>query len=206
MDFDPDENPVCRALCGPLLSAGVLVWQSRFDMVRVFSRPLSIEGCLYSGGHHAAGGVLSNALIEELKARGLLAQVSDEAGLAEHLNGGSRTVYCGFDPTADSLHIGNLVPLLTLRRFQAHGHRPISARWRRHGLIGDPSGRTDERSLNQTDVVAEWVENIRRQVEGLVSFEGNNASGDREQPGVDGRVWTSSPSCVMWASIFPLTP
>lgn len=119
---------------------------------------------------------MSNALIEELNARGLLAQVSDEAGLAEHLNGGSRTVYCGFDPTADSLHIGNLVPLLTLRRFQAHGHRPILLLGGATGLIGDPSGRTDERSLNQNDVVAGWVENIRRQVEGLVRFDGNNAA------------------------------
>ena len=119
---------------------------------------------------------MSNALIEELKARGLLAQVSDEAGLAAHLSAGSRTVYCGFDPTADSLHIGNLVPLLTLKRFQDHGHRPILLLGGATGLIGDPSGRTDERSLNQSDVVAGWVENIRRQVEGLVSFEGNNAA------------------------------
>ncbi len=119
---------------------------------------------------------MANALLEELKARGLLAQVSDETGLAEHLEGGSRTVYCGFDPTADSLHIGNLVPLLTLRRFQAHGHRPILLLGGATGLIGDPSGRTDERSLNQADTVADWVENIRRQVEGLVSFDGNNAA------------------------------
>lgn len=119
---------------------------------------------------------MSNDLIEELKARGLLAQVSDEAGLAEHLDGGSRTVYCGFDPTADSLHIGNLVPLLTLRRFQAYGHKPILLLGGATGLIGDPSGRMDERSLNQTDVVAGWVEKIRNQVEGLLSFEGNNAA------------------------------
>ncbi|MEM8767286.1 MAG: tyrosine--tRNA ligase, partial [Pseudomonadota bacterium] len=119
---------------------------------------------------------MANALLEELKARGLLAQVSDETGLGEHLEGGSRTVYCGFDPTADSLHIGNLVPLLTLRRFQTHGHRPILLLGGATGLIGDPSGRTDERSLNQADTVAAWVENIRRQVEGLVSFDGNNGA------------------------------
>lgn len=118
----------------------------------------------------------ANGLIDELKARGLLAQVSDEDGLAAHLESGSRTVYCGFDPTADSLHIGNLVPLLTLRRFQDHGHRPILLLGGATGLIGDPSGRTDERSLNQTEVVAGWVEKIRGQVEGLVSFEGNNAA------------------------------
>jgi len=117
---------------------------------------------------------VSNVLLDELKARGLLAQVSDEKGLADHLEGGSRTVYCGFDPTADSLHIGNLVPLLTLRRFQEHGHRPILLLGGATGLIGDPAGRSDERSLNQADVVAGWVERIRAQVEGLVSFSGNN--------------------------------
>jgi tyrosyl-tRNA synthetase len=119
---------------------------------------------------------VGNALLDELTARGLLAQVSDGEGLAAHLNAGSRTVYCGFDPTADSLHIGNLVPLLTLRRFQAHGHRPILLLGGATGLIGDPSGRLDERSLNETDVVATWVERIRGQVEGLVSFTGNNAA------------------------------
>lgn len=119
---------------------------------------------------------MGKALIEELKARGLVAQASDEAGLSEHLEGASRTVYCGFDPTADSLHIGNLVPLLTLRRFQQHGHRPILLLGGATGLIGDPSGRADERTLNQTDVVAGWVERIRHQVERLVSFEGANAA------------------------------
>ena len=119
---------------------------------------------------------VTNQLLDELKARGLLAQVSDEEGLAAHLAGASRTVYCGFDPTADSLHIGNLVPLLTLRRFQEHGHRPILLLGGATGLIGDPSGRLDERSLNQGDVVAGWVERIRAQVEGLVSFHGNNAA------------------------------
>jgi len=117
---------------------------------------------------------VSRQLLSELRDRGLVAQVSDEAGLAEHLAGGSRTLYCGFDPTADSLHIGNLVPLLTLRRFQEAGHKPILLLGGATGLIGDPSGRTDERSLNETGVVAGWVENIRRQVEGMVSFEGNN--------------------------------
>ena len=117
---------------------------------------------------------MSNALIEELKARGLLAQVSDEAGLAEHLDEGSRTVYCGFDPTADSLHIGNLVPLLALRRFQDAGHKPILLVGGATGLIGDPSGRSDERSLNDGDVVAQWVDRIRDQASGMLDFTGNN--------------------------------
>ena len=119
---------------------------------------------------------MTRSLLEELKARGLLAQVSDESALTEHLNSGSRTLYCGFDPTADSLHIGNLVPLLTLRRFQQHGHRPILLLGGATGLIGDPSFRSDERSLNSEDVVAGWVEKIRVQVEGLLSFSGNNAA------------------------------
>jgi tyrosyl-tRNA synthetase len=112
------------------------------------------------------------SLISELRERELLAQVSDEAALDQHLASGSRTVYCGFDPTADSLHIGNLVPLLTLRRFQRHGHRPILLLGGATGLIGDPSGRIAERSLNSNDVVSGWVERIRAQVSGLVDFSG----------------------------------
>jgi tyrosyl-tRNA synthetase len=113
-------------------------------------------------------------LLEELAGRGLIAQISDEPGLAGHLAEGPRTLYCGFDPTADSLHIGNLVPLLTLRRFQQAGHKPILLLGGATGLIGDPSGRSDERALNDDATVADWVENIHRQVQGLLDFEGNN--------------------------------
>ena len=114
------------------------------------------------------------ALLEELHSRGLIAQVSDESGLSEHLAAQPRTLYCGFDPTADSLHIGNLVPLLTLRRFQEAGHKPILLLGGATGLIGDPSGRSDERSLNDSGIVAHWVEKIRHQVSGLLDFTGNN--------------------------------
>lgn len=116
------------------------------------------------------------ALIEELNERELIAQVSDMEALRQHLETGSRTLYCGFDPTADSLHIGNLVPLLTLRRFQLGGHRPILLLGGATGLIGDPSGRSDERNLNSGEVVAGWVERIRRQVEGFVDFSGGNGA------------------------------
>lgn len=119
---------------------------------------------------------MGRTLIQELEGRGLVAQVSDKPRLSRHLETGSRTLYCGFDPTADSLHIGNLVPLLTLRRFQSFGHRPILLLGGATGLIGDPSGRADERGLNENDVVAGWVERIRSQVEGLIDFEGNNAA------------------------------
>jgi len=119
---------------------------------------------------------MSATLIDDLTRRGLIAQVSDQEGLKEHLEAGSRTLYCGFDPTADSLHIGNLVPLLTLRRFQIQGHRPILLMGGATGLIGDPSGRSDERNLNSNEVVAGWVDKIRRQVEGFVEFSGNNGA------------------------------
>ena len=116
------------------------------------------------------------SLLNELANRGLIAQVSDEPGLEQHLETGSRTVYCGFDPTADSLHIGNLVPLITLRRFQLHGHRPILLLGGATGMIGDPSGRSSERNLNDVDVIAGWVEEIRAQAERFLDFSGNQAA------------------------------
>ncbi len=119
---------------------------------------------------------METPLLDELRQRGLVAQTSDEEGLARHLQEGSRTVYCGFDPTAESLHIGNLVPLITLRRFQQHGHRPVLLLGGATGMIGDPSGRSAERNLNTSEVVAQWLERIRRQVEGFVEFHGNNAA------------------------------
>ena len=115
-------------------------------------------------------------LLDELKARGLLAQTTDESRLRSHLAGAARTLYCGFDPTADSLHIGNLVPLLTLRRFQRAGHRPIVLLGGATGLIGDPSGREAERGLNDADVVAQWVDRIGRQVAPLVELGGKTGA------------------------------
>jgi len=119
---------------------------------------------------------MASDLIEELQWRGLIAQASDIDGLSEHLATGSRTVYCGFDPTAESLHIGNLVSLLVLRRFQQQGHRPILLVGGATGLIGDPSFKDSERQLNSRDVVAGWVDSIRVQAERFVEFEGNNAA------------------------------
>ncbi len=120
--------------------------------------------------------IMSGELIAELQWRGLVAQVSDLDGLSEHLDSGSRTLYCGFDPTADSLHIGSLVPLLALRRFQQFGHTPILLLGGATGLIGDPSFRDDERSLNDEDTVAGWVEALQRQVAPFLDFEGNNSA------------------------------
>jgi tyrosyl-tRNA synthetase len=110
-----------------------------------------------------------SSLLEDFDARGLVADVS--LGLAEHLTGGSRTVYVGFDPTADSLHIGSLLPLLALRRAQLAGHRPIVLVGGGTGLIGDPSGKTGERALNPKNVVQEWAERLKRQVSPFLDFE-----------------------------------
>ncbi|GIR90365.1 MAG: hypothetical protein CM15mP89_3700 [Gammaproteobacteria bacterium] len=85
-----------------------------------------------------------------------------------------RTLYCGFDPTADSLHIGSLVPLLVLRRFQAAGHRPIALVGGATGLIGDPSFKAAERQLNTPEVVADWVAKIREQVSQFIDFTGDD--------------------------------
>ena len=119
---------------------------------------------------------MNSGLIDEFRWRGLVAQMSDEDGLAEHLDTVPRTLYCGFDPTADSLHIGSLIPLLALRRFQLAGHRPILLLGGATGLIGDPSFRDDERQLNSTDVVAGWVAALRQQVERFLAFDGQNAA------------------------------
>ncbi len=118
-----------------------------------------------------------NPLLAELDQRELIAQVTAGQELAEHLNDASRTVYCGFDPTADSLHIGSLVPLLTLRRFQLAGHRPVALVGGATGLIGDPSFKSEERRLNAPDVVAGWVEKIREQVSRFIDFDcGENSA------------------------------
>ncbi|WP_309266101.1 tyrosine--tRNA ligase [Aeromonas salmonicida] len=106
-------------------------------------------------------------LLDELSQRGLVAQNSDPAALADHL-ATPRTVYCGFDPTAGSLHIGHLVPLLMLRRFQLAGHTPVALVGGATGLIGDPSFKATERSLNSTDTVQGWVASLSAQIKALL--------------------------------------
>jgi tyrosyl-tRNA synthetase len=135
----------------------------------------------------------AQAFIDELRWRGLLTQVSDEAGLIEHLDGGRRTLYCGFDPTADSLHIGSLVPLLALQRFQLQGHRPLLLLGGATGLIGDPSGRDDERSLNREDTVGAWVDALRDQVSSFLDFETADGSAAKIVNNLD---WTSDLSVI----------
>jgi len=118
-----------------------------------------------------------NALLEDLNARGLVAQTTADEELHEHLSSGCKTLYCGFDPTADSLHIGSLVPLLTLKRFQEAGHKPIALVGGATGLIGDPSFKAAERKLNSDDIVADWVGKIKDQVSAFIEFgdSGNSA-------------------------------
>ncbi|QHE53277.1 tyrosine--tRNA ligase [Pontibacillus sp. HMF3514] len=116
-------------------------------------------------------------ILQDLKARGLLNQTTDEDGLKEQLANNQVTLYCGFDPTADSLHIGNLVAILILKRFQEAGHRPLALVGGGTGLIGDPSGRSSERQLNDEDTVRNYSEKIAGQLAKVLDFEkGGNAA------------------------------
>lgn len=113
---------------------------------------------------------MGTSILDELEWRGLIAQSTDRDALAEALGAGPVTVYSGFDPTAPSLHAGHLIPLLTLRRFQQAGHRPIVLAGGATGMIGDPRD-TRERTLNTADTVAEWADRIRGQLERFVEFD-----------------------------------
>ena len=119
---------------------------------------------------------MTTALIADLEWRGLLAQSTDRQALLKDLDAGPISFYIGFDPTAPSLHVGNLVVLLVMRRFQLAGHKPLPLVGGATGLVGDPSGRNEERSLNSDEVVAEWVSRIRKQLELFLTFEGATAA------------------------------
>ncbi|GAB2191443.1 tyrosine--tRNA ligase [Sessilibacter sp. MAH1] len=123
-------------------------------------------------------------LLDDLQSRGLVNQMTGEEQLIEHLKE-PRILYCGFDPTADSLHIGSLVPLLTLRRFQLAGHKPIALVGGATGLIGDPSFKAQERRLNSSEVVAEWTQKIQQQVSRFIEFD----SGDNSALVVNNLDW-----------------
>ncbi len=109
-------------------------------------------------------------VLADLEWRGLVAQTTDRAALARDLAGRPVTLYCGFDPTAESLHVGNLVPLLALRRFQLAGHRPIALAGGATGFIGDPTGRTSERTMMTPDVVAERTRRLGAQMRRFLDF------------------------------------
>ena len=130
-------------------------------------------------------------ILDELEWRGLIAQSTDRDALAAELDSGPITVYSGFDPTAPSLHAGHLIPLLTLRRFQQAGHRPIVLAGGATGMIGDPRD-TGERTLNTADTVAEWADRIRGQLERFVDFD-DSPTGAVVQNNLS---WTSELSAI----------
>src|SRR6185312_1013570 len=113
-------------------------------------------------------------LYEDLQWRGIIYQETDAEGMKETLEKEKISLYCGVDPTADSMHIGHLLPFLTLRRFQQHGHRPIVLVGGFTGLIGDPSGKSEERKLQTMEQVELNVQGIKSQLEKIFVFEGDN--------------------------------
>ena len=132
-----------------------------------------------------------DAVLDDLAWRGLVAQTTDGAALRRDLAAGPLTLYCGFDPTADSLHVGSLVPLLALRRFQLAGHRPLALAGGATGFIGDPTGRSAERVMMTPDVVAERVTRIGRQMERFLDVDGPAGA-----LVVDNLEWTASMSAI----------
>ncbi|SDK85344.1 tyrosine--tRNA ligase [Streptomyces indicus] len=129
-------------------------------------------------------------IVDELKWRGLFAQSTDEDALRKALADGPVTYYCGFDPTAASLHVGHLVQVLTLRRLQQAGHKPLALVGGATGQIGDPRP-TAERTLNDPAVIAEWVQRLRAQIEPFLDFEGENAA-----QMVNNLDWTAGMSAI----------
>jgi len=123
----------------------------------------------------------------ELAWRGLIQQTTDDAFLPDWLASGSRTLYAGFDPTAESLHVGSLIPLLTLRRFQRAGHRPIAVVGGATGMIGDPSGKSEERNLLDRDALARNVAGLERQMRRFLDFD----SGAQSAQLVNNHDWMS---------------
>ena len=124
-------------------------------------------------------------ILSDLEARGLIHDTTDRKALATRLSEGPITLYCGFDPTADSLHVGNLIGLLTLRRFQLAGHLPISLAGGATGMVGDPSGRDAERNLLDDEGLAKNLEGIIPQLRKFLDFEGESAA-----KLLDNRAWT----------------
>ncbi|MEU8124089.1 tyrosine--tRNA ligase [Spirillospora sp. NPDC049024] len=131
-------------------------------------------------------------ILDDLAWRGLIAQSTDLDELRALLAAGPVTLYCGFDPTAPSLHLGNLIQILTLRRFQKAGHRPIGLVGGATGLIGDPSGKSAERVLNSEETVAGWVERVRGQVSKFLDFD----EGPTAATMVSNLDWTGPMSAV----------
>ncbi|KKE77665.1 tyrosine--tRNA ligase [Oceanobacillus caeni] len=115
-------------------------------------------------------------ILQDLEKRGLIQQTTDHEGLKKHLETNQVSLYCGFDPTADSLHIGHLVPLIMLKRFQLAGHKPIALVGGGTGMIGDPSGRSTERSLNTTETVQYYADSLKKQINKILEVENIESS------------------------------
>ncbi|MCV0403530.1 MAG: tyrosine--tRNA ligase [Chloroflexi bacterium] len=134
-----------------------------------------------------------SAVLDELEWRRMIADHTDRDALRAAMDAEPLTYYGGFDPTAPSLHFGNLVLLVTMRRLQEAGHRPIGLVGGATGLVGDPSGRTSERTLNDPEMIAGWVDRIRSQVERYLDFDGANGALI-----VNNLDWTASMSAIDW--------
>ena len=135
-------------------------------------------------------GFAGAGILDDLVARGLVQDSTDLGTLRQRLDEGPITVYCGFDPTADSLHVGHLVPLLLLRRFQDSGHRPIALAGGATGMVGDPSGRSEERNLLDGVTLTNNVEAVAGQLRSFLRFDGDLAPDDQPAVLVDNREWT----------------
>ena len=133
------------------------------------------------------------AVLDDLEWRRMIADHTDLDALRAAMAEGPISYYGGFDPTAPSLHFGNLVLLVTMRRLQLAGHRPVGLVGGATGLVGDPSGRSAERQLHERDVIGSWVERIRSQIERYLSFEGENAA-----VVVNNLEWTAELSAIDW--------
>ncbi|MEN0515410.1 tyrosine--tRNA ligase [Staphylococcus aureus] len=140
---------------------------------------------------------MTNVLIEDLKWRGLIYQQTDEQGIEDLLNKEQVTLYCGADPTADSLHIGHLLPFLTLRRFQEHGHRPIVLIGGGTGMIGDPSGKSEERVLQTEEQVDKNIEGISKQMHNIFEF-----GTDHGAVLVNNRDWLGQISLISFLRVY----
>ncbi|WP_107841800.1 tyrosine--tRNA ligase [Metasolibacillus meyeri] len=136
---------------------------------------------------------MTNKLIEDLNWRGLLYQQTDAEGMEKLLNEQSVSLYCGVDPTADSMHIGHIVPLLTLRRFQQAGHKPVLLVGGATGMVGDPSGRSEERQLQTVEQIDRNVQGIKKQLERIFDF---NSSAENTANLVNNHDWIGKMSTI----------
>ena len=136
------------------------------------------------------GNTEKQGILEDLIARGLFQDSTDKEQMQKRLADSPITLYCGFDPTADSLHLGHLVPLLTLRRFQDAGHRPIALAGGATGMVGDPSGRSEERNLLDQNELSSNVAAVAAQLKSFLRFDAESKKDGKAALLVDNREWT----------------